>query len=139
MSTTQAQQALNERREHIVRELAGLGDVQSGSLAKRYRRCGKPTCHLLAAQGLEAAFALCHYPCPAPSPVSRSARATSCNNVRVVTDGREDRDTAYRRNARDAAAVPKTRAMRHASPGAGRRIPLPPCTDGRAAASSVAR
>ncbi len=45
MSTTQAQQALNERREHIVRELAGLGDVQSGSLAKRYRRCGKPTCH----------------------------------------------------------------------------------------------
>ena len=45
MSTAQDLQALNERREHIVRELAALGDVQSGSLAERYRRCGKPTCH----------------------------------------------------------------------------------------------
>ena len=45
MSTAQDLQALNERREHIARELAALGDVQSGSLAERYRRCGKPTCH----------------------------------------------------------------------------------------------
>ena len=45
MSTSQDLQALNERREHIVRELATLGDVQSGSLVERYRRCGKPTCH----------------------------------------------------------------------------------------------
>ncbi len=45
MSTAQDHQVLNERREHIVRELAALGDVQSGSLAERYRRCGKPTCH----------------------------------------------------------------------------------------------
>ena len=45
MPTAQDLQALNERREHIVRELAALGDVQSGSLAERYRRCGKPTCH----------------------------------------------------------------------------------------------
>ena len=45
MSTAQDLQALNERREHIVRELAALGDVQSGSLAERYRRCGKPACH----------------------------------------------------------------------------------------------
>ena len=45
MSTAQVLQALNERREHIARELAALGDVQSGSLAERYRRCGKPTCH----------------------------------------------------------------------------------------------
>ena len=45
MSTAQDLQALNERREHIAWELAALGDVQSGSLAERYRRCGKPTCH----------------------------------------------------------------------------------------------
>ena len=45
MSTAEDLQALNERREHIVRELAALGDVQSGSLVERYRRCGKPTCH----------------------------------------------------------------------------------------------
>ena len=45
MSTARDLQALNERREHIVRELAALGDVQSGSLVERYRRCGKPTCH----------------------------------------------------------------------------------------------
>ena len=45
MSTAQDLQALNERREHIAGELAALGDVQSGSLAERYRRCGKPTCH----------------------------------------------------------------------------------------------
>ena len=45
MSAARDLQALNERREHIVRELAALGDVQSGSLAERYRRCGKPTCH----------------------------------------------------------------------------------------------
>ena len=45
MSAARDLQALNERREHIVRELAALGDVQSGSLVERYRRCGKPTCH----------------------------------------------------------------------------------------------
>ena len=45
MSNAQDLEALNERREQIVRELAALGDMQSGSLAERYRRCGKPTCH----------------------------------------------------------------------------------------------
>ncbi len=45
MSEAQDLEALNERRTRIARELAALGDVQSGTLTERYRRCGKPTCH----------------------------------------------------------------------------------------------
>ncbi len=45
MSEAPDLEALNERRTRIARELAALGDVQSGILTERYRQCGKPTCH----------------------------------------------------------------------------------------------
>ncbi len=48
MSIEPELQALKEHREHPVRELTTLGDVQSGSLVPRYRRRGKPSCHCAA-------------------------------------------------------------------------------------------
>jgi hypothetical protein len=36
---------LELQREHLKRQLSGLGDLRPGSLVERYRKCGKPNCH----------------------------------------------------------------------------------------------
>ena len=36
---------LDRQRNAILNQLAGLGDLRPGTLAPRYRRCGKPGCH----------------------------------------------------------------------------------------------
>ncbi len=36
---------LETQREHLKRQLSGLGDLRPGSLVERYRKCGKPNCH----------------------------------------------------------------------------------------------
>lgn len=36
---------LVEQRDHLLRELAGIGDLRQGSLRAQYRKCGKPNCH----------------------------------------------------------------------------------------------
>ena len=33
------------QRDALLAELAGLGDLRPGTLQRRYRKCGKPTCH----------------------------------------------------------------------------------------------
>ncbi len=42
-----------ERRDELLGEIAGIGDLRQGSLRAQYRRCGKPNCHCAAdgAQG----------------------------------------------------------------------------------------
>ena len=37
--------ALEEQRYRVTGEMASLGDLYPGSLAKRYHRCGRPSCH----------------------------------------------------------------------------------------------
>lgn len=37
--------ALRERRDQLLTELAAAGDLRPGSLVERYRKCGKPNCH----------------------------------------------------------------------------------------------
>jgi len=51
MSDTRIQK-LEQQRDELKRQLAAIGDMRQGSLAKRYRRCGKPTCHC-AREGAE--------------------------------------------------------------------------------------
>ena len=36
---------LTRRRDELRAELAAIGDLRSGSLVKRYRKCGKKQCH----------------------------------------------------------------------------------------------
>jgi hypothetical protein len=36
---------LEAQRERLKLRLSGLGDLRPGSLAERYRKCGKPNCH----------------------------------------------------------------------------------------------
>ena len=36
---------LTRQRDTILNQLAGLRDLRSGTLAPRYRKCGKPNCH----------------------------------------------------------------------------------------------
>jgi hypothetical protein len=38
-------QDLETRKQEILLEIAGLGDMRAGSITENYRRCGKPTCH----------------------------------------------------------------------------------------------
>lgn len=45
MATPAEIDALQKRREQLLTELAGLGELRPGSLTERYRKCGKPTCH----------------------------------------------------------------------------------------------
>ena len=33
------------RRDHLKSQLSAIGDMRPGSLAERYRKCGKPSCH----------------------------------------------------------------------------------------------
>jgi hypothetical protein len=33
------------RRDHLRAQLSAIGDMRPGSLAERYRKCGKPSCH----------------------------------------------------------------------------------------------
>ena len=36
---------LETRREQLLEQLASVGDLRPGTLAERFRKCGKPTCH----------------------------------------------------------------------------------------------
>ena len=36
---------LEAHRERLKLQLSGLGDLRPGSLAERFRKCGKPNCH----------------------------------------------------------------------------------------------
>lgn len=36
---------LRQRRDAILHEIAGIGDLRPGSLFSRFRGCGKPNCH----------------------------------------------------------------------------------------------
>src|SRR5574341_1989130 len=47
-----AVQTLQQRRAELKTKLAQVGDLRPGSLAERYRRCGKAGCHC-AARGAE--------------------------------------------------------------------------------------
>jgi len=33
------------KRDHLRAQLSTVGDMRPGSLAERYRKCGKPSCH----------------------------------------------------------------------------------------------
>jgi hypothetical protein len=37
--------ALEEQRSQLLRQIANLGDLRSGSICAVARRCGKPNCH----------------------------------------------------------------------------------------------
>jgi len=52
MAESEHIQDLRKKRDAIVTELAGIGDCRPGSLVKRFRRCGKPSCHC-AREGAE--------------------------------------------------------------------------------------
>ena len=45
MTSPDAPTDLDRQRHTILSQLAGLGDLRSGTLAPRYRKCGKPNCH----------------------------------------------------------------------------------------------
>ena len=36
---------LEARRDRLRAETGAVGDLRSGTLVKRYRKCGKPSCH----------------------------------------------------------------------------------------------
>jgi len=36
---------LTRQREELKTEIAKIGDMRPGSLVRRFRKCGKPTCH----------------------------------------------------------------------------------------------
>lgn len=36
---------LQKRRQQLLAEIAGIGDLRPGSLTERYRKCGRPNCH----------------------------------------------------------------------------------------------
>jgi hypothetical protein len=42
---------LEKRRNEIRAELASIGDLRPGSLAPRFRKCGKPNCHCATEEG----------------------------------------------------------------------------------------
>ena len=46
--TTPAISALQDRLEQVRLQLASMGAMRPGSLASRFRRCGKPGCHCAA-------------------------------------------------------------------------------------------
>ena len=48
MPTTPAISALQDRLEQVRLQLASMGAMRPGSLASRFRRCGKPGCHCAA-------------------------------------------------------------------------------------------
>lgn len=37
--------ALRDRRQRLLDEIAAIGDLRPGSIVERYRKCGKPACH----------------------------------------------------------------------------------------------
>lgn len=39
------QRQLQHRRQRLLQAVLEIGDLRPGSLATRYRRCGKPNCH----------------------------------------------------------------------------------------------
>ena len=42
--STTTTEVLLLRRDHLRSQLSAIGDMRPGSLAERYRRCGKPSC-----------------------------------------------------------------------------------------------
>lgn len=51
MHTILDPERLEKRRDEIRAELASIGDLRPGSLAARYRKCGKPNCHCAREEG----------------------------------------------------------------------------------------
>jgi len=52
MSKSSAQaKSLLEQRERLSSELPSFAQIVRGSLVRRYRRCGKPTCHCAQGRG----------------------------------------------------------------------------------------
>lgn len=45
---TQSLELLRLKRDHLLSELARIGDLRPGSLVERYRQCGKSSCHCAA-------------------------------------------------------------------------------------------
>lgn len=45
MSALPQIEALEQRRERLLADLAAIDDLRPGTLSKRYRKCGKPNCH----------------------------------------------------------------------------------------------
>ena len=45
MPTSLDLNALRLQRDQLKAQLAQVGDMRTGSLVPRYRKCGKPTCH----------------------------------------------------------------------------------------------
>lgn len=43
--STSALEILLLKRDHLKAQLNSVGDMRPGSLAERYRKCGKPSCH----------------------------------------------------------------------------------------------
>ena len=59
---TTTSEVLLLRRDHLRTELAEIGDMRPGSLAERYRKCGKPSCHCArkGAPGHGPSYSLTH-------------------------------------------------------------------------------
>jgi hypothetical protein len=51
MQTTPDPERLEKRRQEIRAELAAIRDLRPGSLAARFRKCGKPNCHCATEEG----------------------------------------------------------------------------------------
>ena len=45
MPTSEHIEELRRRRDGVLGEFAGIGDLRAGSLVEMHRKCGKPTCH----------------------------------------------------------------------------------------------
>ena len=59
---TQSLELLRLKRDHLLSELARVGDLRPGSLVERYRKCGKPSCHCAAkgVRGHGPSYSLTH-------------------------------------------------------------------------------
>ncbi len=60
MPTSSALTALQLQRDQLKSQLSQIGEMRSGSLTARFRKCGKPTCHCAkkGAQGHGPSYSL---------------------------------------------------------------------------------
>ncbi len=95
MDTPKSLELLEQRRASITQQIAGLGDLRSGSVTSTTGKCGKPNCH-------------CHQPKdPGHGP---NLRLTYKANGKTITESLSD-PGAMRKVEREVAEFRKLQSL----------------------------